>query len=169
MGVTIHFEGQLKNATAFDDLMNYITRIGTANTWLTETFENHHTKLLRVRNEEDWDYEGPTKGITLYIHEDCDPIRLEFDRDLYIQEYVKTQFAGFQIHMKVIGLLKNLRQFFNEFEVVDEGEYWETENKIQLVKHLRACDEAIADEARKHPGAQVKVKDPEGRLIDLLK
>jgi hypothetical protein len=94
MGVTVHFEGRLKSEHAFARLLQRVAEIAKAKTWLTEMFEKSDATLLRVRNEENWDYKGPTRGITLYIHEDCDPLRLEFDEDLYIQEFVKTQFAG---------------------------------------------------------------------------
>ena len=74
----------------------------------------------------EWDYVGPTKGIILYLHEECDPVRMEFDRDLYVQEFVKTQFSGPHVHMKVISLLRGLQVFFEDLKVEDEGEYWGT-------------------------------------------
>ena len=82
MGVTVHFEGRLKNDAAFLGLVSRIEQIAREGTLLTEKFENQEVKLLRVRDEVEWDYVGPTKGIILYLHEDCDPVRLEFDRDL---------------------------------------------------------------------------------------
>jgi len=104
MGVTIHFEGKLKSEEAFAALLSRVETIAKANTWLTEVFEHTEVTLLRVRDETDWDYKGPTKGIILYIHEDCDPLRLEFDQDLYIQEFVKTQFAGVRTHIQLLTL-----------------------------------------------------------------
>ena len=85
MGVTVHFQGYLKGEEAFAALIRRVEETAKAKTWLTEKFENNEITLLRVRaNEEDWDYTGPTKGIILYLHEDCEPVRLEFDRDLYV-------------------------------------------------------------------------------------
>lgn len=52
------------------------------------------------------------KGIVVNLHEDCDPVRLEFDHDLYLQEFTKTQFAGVQIHIHVLKLLKAIQPFF---------------------------------------------------------
>ena len=40
--------------------------------------ESDKVTLLQVRNEQDWDYTRPVKGIAVYLHEDCDPVRLEF-------------------------------------------------------------------------------------------
>jgi len=68
----------------------------------------------------------------------------------------------------LIKLLKDLREFFEVLKVEDEGEYWETENEDLLAGHMRRCDEAIADVSRKNPSARVKVRDPDGRFMDLL-
>src|SRR4051794_13914657 len=103
VGVTIHFDGQLLGEDAFSNLMTTARDFAASHTWVTEPIELVQTKLLRVRdNEEEWDYIGPVKGIVLYPSEDCDPVRLEFDRDLYVQEYTKTQFAGVDMHLKVV-------------------------------------------------------------------
>jgi hypothetical protein len=169
LGVTVHFEGTLKSEEAFAALGLRVGEIAKLKTWLTEKFENSEVTLSRVRaNEEEWDYKGPTKGIILYLHEDCDPVRLEFDRDLYIQEFVKTQFAGVAAHVELIKLLRDLQQFFNDFIVEDEGEYWETGSEVVLTEHIRCCNEAIAEFVSENPSVQVKVRTPDGRFMDLL-
>jgi hypothetical protein len=169
MGVTVHFRGKLKDEEAFVGLVSRIAEIAVAETLLTETFENSEVTLPRVREDErPWDYVGPTKGITLYLHEDCEPLRLEFDRDLHIQEWVKTQFAGVLTHVRLIKLLRDLQVFFESFNVNDEGEFWETGDENLLGKHMRQCAETIAEFAKKSPNAQVKVKEPDGRFTDLI-
>jgi hypothetical protein len=94
----------------------------------------------------------------LYIHEDCDTVRLEFDRDLYIQEFTKTQFAGIDCHLKVVDLLRAIQPFFRELKVEDEGEFWETKDRAVLVEHMEWSRRVIEDELRKNPSAQMKVK-----------
>ena len=169
MGVTVHFEGKLRGEKALADLLRCAEGIAEAKTWLTERVENDEATLLRVWDDgKAWDYKGPTRGIILYIHEDCDPVRFEFDLELYVQEFVKTQFAGVPAHLELIKLLKDLREFFEVLKVEDEGEYWETEDEDLLAGHMRRCDEAIADVSRKNPSARVKVRDPDGRFMDLL-
>lgn len=85
---------------------------------------------------------GPTRRIILYLHKDCDPVRLEFDRDLYVQEFVKTQFAGVPAHLELIGILRDIQQFFEDLQVEDEGEFWETQDGAVLAEHIRRCNEA---------------------------
>jgi hypothetical protein len=168
LGVTVHFEGKLRGEKAFADLLRRVEATAKTKTWLTEKFEISEVTLLRVRGGEEWDYKGPTKGIILYVHEDCDPVRLEFDRDLYLQEFVKTQFAGVPAHLELIALLRDLQKFFEGLTVEDEGEYWETGNEAVLAEHIRCCDEMIAEEAAKKPSAQVQVRTPDGRWMDIL-
>jgi hypothetical protein len=168
MGVTVHFDGRLKSAQAFSSLLLHIEEIGHAETLLTERFENPEAKLGRVREEQPWDYLGPTKGIVLYLHEDCEPLRLEFDRELYVQEWVKTQFAGVDTHIRLIHILRDIEKFFETIAVNDEGEYWESENQTVLEGHIRTCNEAIAEIAAQSPRAQIKVREPNGRITDLI-
>ena len=93
-GRYFHFEGQLNDEAAYKDLIRVVSSIANAEDWPIEPIASAEVTLSRVRNEKDWEYTGPVKGIVIYSHEDCDPVRLEFDRDLYVQEFIKTQFAG---------------------------------------------------------------------------
>jgi hypothetical protein len=168
MGVTVHFEGKLKDAQAFSSLLLYIEGIGRADTLLTERFENSQAELGRGCEEQPWDYVGPTKGILLYLHEDCEPLRLEFDRELCVQEWVKTQFAGVDTHIRLVQILRDIERFFQTLVVNDEGEYWESGNRETLAEHVQRCNEVIAEFAAKNPRAQIKVKETNGRLTDLI-
>jgi hypothetical protein len=168
MGVTIHFEGQLENEAAYQRLVEQVSSIVKAEGWLSEEIESKVTTLLRVRDEHDWDYTGPVKGIAVYLHEDCDPVRLEFDENLYVQEYTKTQFAGVQVHLKVVELLKALSPHFRDLRVEDEGEYWETGNLQALTDHMNRSQKAIEAELDQYPNGQMKIKTPSGRIVDLI-
>ncbi len=168
MGVTIHFEGQLKGEAAYQGLISTASSFAKKENCPAEVIESAEATLLRVRDEQDCDYTGPVKGIALHIHEDCDPVRLEFDRDLYVQEFTKTQFAGVECHLKVVDLLRAIQPFFRNLKVEDEGEYWETNDHTILAAHMDRTREVIEDELRKNPSAQMKVKTPSGKIMDLI-
>jgi hypothetical protein len=168
MGVTIHFEGRLASEAAYQKLIAVAKSIAAAEAWQTEPVALGEVKLLRVRDEKDWDYTGPVRGIVVYLHEDCDPVRLEFDRDLYVQEFIKTQFAGVQTHIKVVELLRAIEPFFLALNVEDEGEWWETQDTAKLAEHMARTQEVLDEEVQKYPSAQVKVKTPSGRIMDFL-
>lgn len=166
--MTVHFEGQLFNDGSFSALIDAVSAFAKENGWRSELIESPNTTLLRVRDEADWDYVGPVKGVQVFPHDDCDPIRLEFDRDLYIQEYTKTQFAGPNIHVKVLDLLALIQPFFSTFSINDEGEYWETRDPSVLTEHMNRTREVIEGILREDPSATIKVKTPEGRIIDFI-
>jgi hypothetical protein len=168
MGVTIHFEGQLLDEKAYQELMAFVSSTAKVEVWRTEPIESKKVTLLRVRDEQDWDYTGPVKGIAVYLHEDCDPVRLEFDENLYLQEFTKTQFAGVDWHLKVVGLLKAIQSYFRELKVDDEGEFWDTGDRAILQDHLDTIDKIIEEKFRENPAASVKVKEPDGKIIDLI-
>jgi hypothetical protein len=124
--------------------------------------------LHRVRDEKDWDYIGPTKGIVVYLHVNCEPVRLEFDRDLYIQEFTKTQFAGVHVHVQALKLFKAVQPLFLHLSVEDEAEYWETRNTQTLTEHFETVMKGIEAELRKSPSGRTKVRIPSGRIVDLI-
>jgi hypothetical protein len=168
MGVTIHYEGQLTSEAAYQDLVGVVSSIARAKGWSTAPIASSEVTLRRVRDEKDWDYTGPVKGIVVFLHEDCDPVRLEFDRDLYLQEFTKTQFAGVQVHIEVLKLLKAIEPFFRNLNVEDEGEWWEAEDILILRAHFARSQKAIEAELRKTPSSRMKVKAPSGRIMDFI-
>lgn len=118
MGVTIHFQGRLPDEAAYQRLIADAISLADHNGWGYDHIDTTETKLLRVReNEEPWDYLGPTRGLVIRIDDNREPIRLEFDRDLHIQEWVKTQFAGAGAHIDVVEILRVLQPDFSDLRV----------------------------------------------------
>lgn len=168
MGITIHFEGKLKNRQLLPVVLQLARRFANDHSWpFTEIPEKVRT-LMRVWNETDWDYTGSTSGIEIYPHEACDPFRLEFDGDCYIQEYVKTQFAPIQIHIDLIDLLERLRSTFLSLEVVDESDFWEIRNVTSLEAHFSRFFEVMNEEKKKNPRLSGPSRLNNGRIADLL-
>ncbi len=132
------------------------------------TFEEDNKKLERVKNENDWDYEGPTKGIKIQPDVDCEPLNLEFDKDNYIQEYCKTQFCDNRVHIKIIEFFKHIEPFFKAFSVIDEGEYWETESIELLEEHIDNCFKAMKEAKEEDNNIQGPFLTSSGRIIDLM-
>jgi hypothetical protein len=121
-----------------------------------------------MRNEREHDYTGPTRGIVLYPHKNSEPLRLEFDRDLFMQDYTKTQFAPIEVHVKMIRLLKEIAPQFVELVVEDEGEYWDTEDVDALARNLETCFRAMRVLLSSNPDLQGPVHLPSGRIADVV-
>lgn len=166
MGVTIHFEGQLKSRAELFQLRALAHSWAETEGWSFSDITREHRELQRVKAETDWNYSGFTEGIELQPHKDADPLRMEFDEDLYIQEYIKTQFAGPEVHIQIISFLKDIQPFFNELFVNDEGEFWESGNKQQLLDHMEACNRTLNDLLKENPKASGPIRLPSGRIVD---
>jgi hypothetical protein len=168
MGVTIHFEGQLKSGNDFDSLITKAQKFARVNDMPYQSFSEPVKKLGRVKDEQDWNYEGPTKGIKIQPHNNADPLWFEFDNNNYIQEYCKTQFAGMDVHVKIISFLKEIQSHFIELQVTDEGEYWETSDTLLLQESLDNYFAAAEKAKTENPALTGPYKLPDGRLIDLM-
>lgn len=166
MGITIHFEGQLKSKPAFEQLVFTARKWAASEGWPISDIPREHRILKRVKNEADWDYSGFTEGLELQPHQNAEPLRLEFDENLYIQEYIKTQFAGPEVHLQVVAFLKDIQPCFSELTVIDEGEFWESENMQRLIDLMEGCNRGLNDILTKNPKARGPQRLPSGRIID---
>lgn len=168
MGVTIHFEGQLKSNADYDKVMMTAKTFAEANAMTFSFFEATDKLLQRVKDEEDWDYVGATRGITIQPHEFSDPLLLEFDDNNYLQEYCKTQFADTITHVKIVQLLQQIQDYFIDLQVTDEGEYWETGDEELLAQHFYNCFLDIEIAIRENPELNGPYRVEDGRIIDLM-
>lgn len=168
MGVTIHFEGRLRSRDSFETVMAIAKRFALTNGMTYRTFEEADKVLERVKDEEDWDYQGPTMGLIVQPDKNSDPLNLEFDQDLYIQEYCKTQFSDIRIHIIVVDLLRQLEPHFEELKVNDEGEYWDTSDMSILQQHIDKCFKLIEEAKLENSALQGPFRLKNGRIVDLM-
>jgi len=168
MGVTIHFDGRVKTPAAYPLLIDELRDYAASRGWPCESISEQQTTLKRVRDEKNWDYSGPSFGLQLHPDENADPVRFEFDRDYYVQEFVKTQFAGVDTHVAIISLFRRIQPFFELLTVEDEGGFWTTSDESILAEHIRRCDEVLQEMLAKHPGARGPVRLASGRIVDYM-
>jgi hypothetical protein len=169
MGLTIHFKGQLKGLPEYRELIEIAKTTADDSDWPNEPIYSENARLLRVTDDErDWDYKGAVSGIVLHPHPDAEPLRLEFDTDLYVQEYIKTQFAGEDTHVAVIRFLRKIEPLFLNLLVNDEAEYWETNDRGLLRKNLAHCQKAISEAFATYTDAKMMVRSPDGRIVDII-
>lgn len=167
MGVTIHFEGKLKTERDFQDVIEKGQEFARRQSSEIISLDNEKKLLRRVKDQKEWDYEGPVRGIQIQPHETSEPLFLEFDTDLYIQEYCKTQFAGITTHIEIIQFLREIEPHFEKLTVFDEGDFWDT-NDIQVLEQKFEDFFVAFDQARQE---NPKLKGPfmvGDRIIDLM-
>ena len=79
----------------------------------------------------------------------CDPVSMTLISDGVLKPEdvwvaVKTQFAGPEAHIWIIGLLKYIQEhYLPELQVRDEGEFWETGNHETLKEKMNLINEKI--------------------------
>lgn len=168
MGITIHFQGSLVNERSYNSLIEKVVEFSKYYEWDYFLFENETKTLDIVKNEEDWNYIGFTKGIQLQPHKNSEPLNLEFDNQLYVQEFCKTQFSDIDTHLKVIELFHLIKNEFENLTIFDEGEFWETNDENILEKHWENFFVAMNDAMEENSKLKGPFKLENGRIIDLM-
>ncbi len=143
MGVSIHYSGQLKNPSLLPTLVEEVIDICKIFNWPYHCFYNKYPNDRFESADNGNDY-----GL-LFTPKNCEIVSLVFDAAGFIYApwlkqfftdksfayliHTKTQFAGAEVHTQVIELLDYLnKKYFQCFELIDEGEYWEKRDKNLL-------------------------------------
>ena len=169
MGVTIHCEGNLKSQDSFEKVIDIAKQFAQLNDLTCSVFQEDNKLLERVKDEKDWNYQGPTMGLVMQPDKNSDPLNLEFDRDFYIQEYCKTQFANVSVHILIIDLLRQMEPYFENLNVTDEGEYWDTCDISLLQENLDNCFKAIDEAKQEEKSLDGPFRLDNGRIVDLMR
>ena len=167
-GVTIHYEGTAASPDSVTKILAAVTTFAEKNKWRTEDASTAKGRLQRVIDEMDKDYEGRITGVVVRTTANCEPLYFQFGDDLFMQDFVKTQFAGADLHIQIVQLLESLRPYFKQIDVYDEGDYWETHNKAVLQKHIATVNSMIADIKKKNPLAKGPLRMKSGRIADVV-
>jgi hypothetical protein len=167
-GVTIHYEGTLRDSAAVTNVIALVSTFVKTNGWKVEEVHKKDVEEVRVIDEKEVKYKGPIHGVIIRVGEWCEPIQLEFGKDLFSQSYVKTQFAGPEVHRRIVNLLKSIQQHTKALNVSDEGEFWDSGDMSKLKDHMNTVDRMIAEIKRKKPAARGPVKLPTGRIADVV-
>ena len=154
MGLSIHYQGNFKNAKLLPSMIEEVVDIAKTNGWEYFIFENEFPDSSFIKTPEKENLYGicvsPPKcemvsfsflsngkmcGLEkLQINKELES--LEDDENLYFLQ-TKTQYAGIEIHKKVILLFDYLNaNYFEEFELYDEGQFWETKDEKLLEKNF---------------------------------
>lgn len=168
MGVTIHYRGRLTDIQDINPLCNELAMVAEKMGWTFTRLDEDWSKPAKAtievtRRGSHIVGHLPLKGIQLTPHPKCEALQFYFDSDgslcgpvsmVMISEgtlkpedvwvSVKTQFAGPETHIWIVGLLKYLKEhYIMDLEVNDEGEYWETGNLETLTAKMELINEKI--------------------------
>ncbi len=151
MGLTIHYKGALKKPDMVYPLIEEMSDMAQTMGWHYQVMDNDWD----LPNTSSIDSEGsiqghlPLKGILIKMHTKCESFSLVFDAKGRMTnmvtmalgekeadwQHTKTQFAPVEIHLSMVKLMKYLsNRYFEQFEVFDEGKFWETDDAALLAQ-----------------------------------
>jgi hypothetical protein len=166
MGITIHYRGRIKSIDLIRPLVDEVTDIAKTMKWKYNTRDEdfavpysakfkHTAKGLSIGGS------LSIKGISFQPHPSsewfylffnkyrvlCDIMAYAFEgkaRRKPVSISTKTQFAGPDVHMTVVKLLKYLaHKYFSEFKVTDEGHFWDTDDPEECTKRFYILGKGI--------------------------
>lgn len=180
MGVSLHYRGRLNDIGLLASLREEVSDIADTMGWSTATLDDDWSVLPGATLGNDGVVHGNLglRGIAVTPDANSEPLVLYFDRDGFLRSptsmllildgtlspeaawvSMKTQFAGPDIHVWVIGLLKYLKKhYMSDLEVSDESDYWHTGDRAKI-----EADMALLNGKLERLGSAVSA----GRLGDL--
>lgn len=192
MGVTIHFTGIVSKPGVIAEVLALVRSCAAENDWAAEPINAEQATLLRFFSADETpdafessrrrladkpghEFAGEIRGVTIFPHDDCEPLRFVFDSTGYVEGTVKTEFAGVEVHRKLIALLRQIEPFFHSFHVVDEGDLWESlwasddvELWQQAFTRSRQSIGLLMALLPEGDAVQNGVKDEQGRIHDIV-
>ncbi len=191
MGLSIHYNGRFKNGASLTEMIDELEDISKIYNWKYHIFERE----FPAQKTDDTTHDGKIYGMC-FTPTNCETVSISFlsngrmsgamqlhlwndaidekEKEYLYMLFTKTQFAGSEIHMLIIHLLKYLSpKYFSEFNMIDEGQYWETGDKELLRENFKNYTDLINGFSA---ALQSIPKDPEEniesyllRLANLLK
>jgi hypothetical protein len=168
MGITVHYEGRARSADSVDNILAQVREYARKHGRPLQEVDDADGVLERVIDEKESNYSGRVRGIVTFPDQRAEPAEFLFGEDLFTQSYCKTQLAGVPTHVALIELLHAIASEFANLDVIDEGEYWESNDMERLSSLICGCDDALAQLQRENPDASVEVRLESGRIVDLL-
>jgi len=110
----------------------------------------------------------PSGGFVIQAHPDCEPLILDPDDKGKVDNWVKTQYAGAEIHIQISDFLSRISRFFAKLKVEDDTDYWTTRNRENLEIGIQQVNEMLEDAVRENPSVRTNVRLPDGRIVDIL-
>jgi hypothetical protein len=153
MGLSIHYNGHFNKKTLLKRMIEEVKDIAEIYKWEYYVFEDEFPGADFGKAQYGKNIYGicftPPQCETVWLTflsngKMSNPVNLQFygnSKNRKEQQYlymlsVKTQYAGIEIHKLIIHLLKHLSEkYLQDFNINDEGEYWETGNE-QLLQEI---------------------------------
>ncbi|MEP7127858.1 MAG: hypothetical protein ABI729_03280, partial [Chitinophagales bacterium] len=152
MGLSIHYSGRFNPAASLEEMIEEVKDVANVNHWPYHIFETAFDPVLLHRKTHNQKIYG-----ILFTPPQCESVELSFlsngrmsgvallqfwghskkkeEQQYLYGQWVKTQFAGMEVHKIIVHLLKHIsKKYLLDFKVTDEGHYWETGDEKLLAE-----------------------------------
>jgi hypothetical protein len=146
-GVTLHYEGTLREGSDVAEIVAKATAFAKARGWPSEP---------------------ATGGVVLRPHPWSEPVELVFEGGALRKSWVKTQFAGPETHIAIVELFRALAPSFERLTIDDEGQYWDTSDRNRLVLRMQSDGLMMMRMQQERPGTTGPYVAGDGRIVDLV-
>ena len=155
MGLCIYYSGSFRNPALLPEMIEELKDISEEFKWNYHVYETEFPPDGFGKAE----YNQKTYGISLSPPE-CEPLWFSFlsngrmsnflhlemwgesesgeERNFLYSLVTKTQYAGIEVHKVIIHLFRHISEkYFTDFEMFDEGGYWESNDVKILEENFR--------------------------------
>ncbi len=151
MGLSIHYNGRFNPASSLQEMIAEVADIAATYQWPFHIYEDHFPSTVfgDTYNDEVYGIHiSPPGSETLWL---CflsngrmsSAVHLHFygntngseNGQMLYSLATKTQYAGVEIHILIVKLLKHVsKKYLLDFELIDEGKYWEAGDEKLLAE-----------------------------------
>jgi len=154
MGLSFHYNGKITDKKLLYKLIEDLEDIAILHKWKYKILDTEFPEEMEMSEV----YNDKVYGIC-FTPPECEtvfvsflsngrmssPMLLDFwgkaenapEKDYLYMLSVKTQYAGAEIHKLLMGIFHFLnKQYLSDFELYDEGDYWETGDDTLLLKNF---------------------------------
>jgi hypothetical protein len=129
MGLSIHYKGSICNTDSIPMLVSELQDICESLQWDYHPIDDENFQGIVF-------FPPDCEALFFTFHNGvqlASPVLWDSYREALETISVKTQYAGVDVHIAVIRLLRYLSEkYFDSFECHDEGQYWETNDEAVL-------------------------------------
>lgn len=142
MGLTIHYSGSFNPVASLPCMIREVKEVAEVNNWEYFVFEEKFPVPFCTDCQEElygicFTPPGCDMVSLTFLSNArmCGPAQLRFfgcrsgkeEENLLYNIFTKTQYAGIEVHKKIIKILKYIsKKYLSDFAIYDEGQYWET-------------------------------------------
>jgi len=161
MGLSIHYSGRFREDASLSRMIQDVKDVAKVNGWKYLIFEDSFPEDPPASDVPDDRFYGiaftPDQCETIFLsflsnRRMSSPVSLEAfgpasghpDEKFIYMLSAKTQFAGVETHRLIIHLFRYLeKKYFEDFEMLDEGSYWETGDEKVLADTFKRYNELM--------------------------